>query len=264
VSPRRRLLVAAAVALAAVLLLVVTVVAVTRDDDPTVAQDRPGPVLLVPAYGGGTTSLEPLAAALRRSGRDVEIVTATDGGTGDLTAQAVRLGAAVDRRIAGGAPSVDVVGYSAGGVVARIWATRLGGSRQARRVVTLGSPHHGTRVAGVAVELAGGCPVACRQLVPGSDLLAGLPETADGPVWTSLWTANDSVVTPPSSARLRGALNIPLQTVCPDARTVHGGLPSDPLVVGLVGTALATAPMTQAPGAERCAPLRAAGAPVSS
>ncbi|MBW3609709.1 MAG: hypothetical protein KY463_15490, partial [Actinobacteria bacterium] len=63
--------------------------------------------------------------------------------TGDLRASAELLCAAADAALASGAPSVDVIGYSAGGVVARLWV----GARpqDVRRVVTLGSPHHGTR-----------------------------------------------------------------------------------------------------------------------
>lgn len=251
----------------AVLMLVALAVAVgvcvVRGRSPgagsAVPQDRPGPVLLVPGYGGDAASLESLRRALQAEGRTVEVVPAVDGGTGDLVAQAEHLAQVARSRTAGGAPSVDVVGYSAGGVVARIWAQRLGGDRIARRIVTLGSPHHGTDVAGFALGLAGDCPLACRQLAPGSSLLTGLDDTVPGPVWTSIWTSADTLVTPPESARLGGAVDVPLQQVCPDARTTHGGLPADPLVIGLVETALGAVAPAEAPGPGECAALRSRG-----
>jgi hypothetical protein len=261
-SPRRRWF---ALGLAAVLVLVVVAgsVVLRRQGGPVeaVPQDRPGPVLLVPGYGGDTRSLRVLADALRDSGRQAEVVDLPGDGTGDLRAQAAALRDAADAALAGGAPSVDVVGYSAGGVVARIWAADLGGAAVARRVVTLGSPHHGTSVAELAVGLApSACPLACRQLVPGSDLLDGLPEAPPGPVWTSVWTAEDETVTPPQSARIDGALDIRVQSVCPRARIAHGQLPRDPLVVGLVRQALGVSRLAAAPGPGQCAAVRALGA----
>ena len=118
------------------------------------------------------------------------------------------------------APSVDVVGYSAGGVVARLWVRDYGGAGLARRVMTLGSPHHGTSQAALGRELAGGCPVACEQLVPDSDLLRRLnagDETPDGPLWATVRSTGDQVVTPVDSAALDGAVNILVQEVCPGA-----------------------------------------------
>jgi hypothetical protein len=41
-------------------------------------------------------------------------------------------------------------------------------------------------------------------------------------------------VTPPDSARLDGALNLTVQSVCPDLRVLHGQLPSNPFVQSLV------------------------------
>jgi triacylglycerol lipase len=262
-SPRRRWFLLAVTAVLALTVAVgsVLVVRSRAPSGPRVPQDRPGPVLLVPGYGGGTASLRVLAAALRSEGRDVVVVDLVGDGMGDLRQQAARLKVAADRALASGAPSVDVVGYSAGGVIARIWAAQYGGNAVARRIVTLGSPHHGTTVAQTGAALApSACPTACRQLVPGSDLLDGLPETPDGPVWTSLWTAQDETVTPPQSARLDGALDVEVQQVCPDARVSHGELPRDPLLVGLVTRALAVPELTSAPAPEQCDAVRSLGA----
>ena len=133
-------------------------------------------------------------------------------GTGDLNADASVLNGAVTRALDGGAPSVDVIGYSAGGVVALLWARHDDGPAKARRVITLGSPYHGAKIAaGAEGFVPGACPAACQQLVPGSSLLAGLDATPvpARPRWMSLWTTDDQVVTPPGSARLAGAINVP-------------------------------------------------------
>lgn len=201
------------------------------------AQDEPGPVLLVPGYGGSTVGLEALAQALRAEGRVATVVPLPGDGTGDLRASADALDAAAE---ASGAGSVDVIGYSAGGLVARLWARD--NTTEVRRVVTLGSPHHGTGLASLgAASNSGSCPVACLQMVPGSELLEDLndgDETPDGPQWLSLWTTQDQVVTPPDSARLDGAVNVALQDLCPGLQLDHGGLPVSLVVTSLVLQAL--------------------------
>jgi triacylglycerol lipase len=64
-------------------------------------------------------------------------------------------------------------------------------------------------------------------------------------------------VTPPSSSRLEGAVDVRLQAVCPDDRVDHSGLPDDPLVAGVVVRALAPTPLTSAPRPTECKKLRA-------
>ena len=276
-APRRRLVLAAG----ALVLVLVAVLALVLGRDPggsdraagpdgaagggPVAQDVPGTVLLVPGYGGGTAGLEVLAGALRGLGRDAVVVPAVDGGTGDLAGQAEQVDAAARAALAGGAASVDVVGYSAGGVVARLWLSGPGEGEPVRRAVTLGTPHRGTDLAALAGELAPEqCPLACQQLAPGSDLLTGLPATPGedaGTRWTTVWSAADEVSTPPATASaLPGAVSVPLQAVCADATTSHGELPVDPLVVAVVERALGPVPPTAAPAASECAALRARGA----
>ncbi len=229
----------------------------TGDDGGPVAADRPGPVLLVPGYGGGTARLEVLAGRIRATGRTATVLTLPDDGTGDLGAQVAELARAAHAAIDAGAPSVDVVGYSAGGVVAGLWLARDDDAR-VRRVVSLGSPLHGAQLAGAGVALLpDACPTACRQLAPGSPVLDELVRRDVGArlPWLAVWTADDETVVPPGSATIDGAVSVELQAVCPDAVVAHGDLPTDPLVTGLVLRALRSTPLT-APTPADCTPLR--------
>jgi triacylglycerol esterase/lipase EstA (alpha/beta hydrolase family) len=122
-----------------------------------------------------------------------------------------------------------------------------------RRVVTLGSPLHGTEIAAASGVLApGACPVACQQLSPGSALLDDLDRQPLDVPWLSMWTEDDQTVVPPDSARLSGAINVSLQQVCPGAAVSHSQLPTDPQVTALVLRALKQGTLT-APTAGDCA-----------
>jgi triacylglycerol esterase/lipase EstA (alpha/beta hydrolase family) len=209
-------------------------------------QANPGTVLLVPGYGGNTRSLEELARRVQAAGRTAVVVAPPGDGTGDLRAQAKNLSDAARNAIDAGAPSVDVVGYSAGGVVTWLFLAEYDGVAQTRRVITLGSPLHGAKLAAAGAALApGACPAACRQLVPGSDLLDDLGEDPAPVPWLSLWTENDETVQPPDSARLDGAVNVSMQSICPGATISHSDLPRDPQVTALVLKAIGTDPITK-------------------
>lgn len=264
-SPRRR---SFALGLAAVLAVVVAVIAAeliragggqAGDGQAPGAtgfppQDRPGPVLLVPGYGGSTRSLSVLARRIRAAGRQATVVHLPGNGTGSLIADASVLNTAVTRALRDGAPSVDVIGYSAGGVTTLVWARQDGGAHKARRVITLGSPFHGARIAAAAEAFVpGACPAACQQLVPGSGLLSQLdaaPVPAR-PRWLSLWSTDDTTVTPPDSARLAGAINVPIQSVCPAQRISHSQLPDNRVVTAMVLQAIGPGPARR-PTASDC------------
>ena len=217
------------------------------------AQNRPGPVLLVPGYGGSTSSLDVLASHIRATGRSATVLALPGTGTGSLITDAGLLNTAVDDALAHGSPSVDVVGYSAGGVVALIWARRDDGMAKARRIITLGSPFHGTSLATAAQAFVpDACPIACQQLIPGSSLLDSLDvaSAAGLPRWLSLWTTDDQVVTPPTSARLPGAIDVPVQSICPTASISHSQLPTNPDVTAIVLQALGTGPLQKPTSAD--------------
>src|SRR5262245_19098583 len=149
-SPRRRVLVVVA-ALLAVALLVIGGIRVGQRMSGTTPKHHvgsgPPAAVLVPGYGGNRHSLDALADRIRRTGATATIVPLPSGGTGDIEVQAGVLNSYVNREIRRGARWVDVIGYSAGGVVARVWDIEHDGVRKARRIVTLGSPLHGAELA---------------------------------------------------------------------------------------------------------------------
>jgi pimeloyl-ACP methyl ester carboxylesterase len=100
---------------------------------------------------------------------------------------------------------LHVVGHSRGGLVARRWVVAHGGASRVASVVTLGTPHHGTPTALLALPLvlAGVHPRSLRELLPRSPLVRGLREEGfpAGVPLTSVWSADD-VICPWWCARL--------------------------------------------------------------
>ncbi|MFI6344532.1 esterase/lipase family protein [Streptomyces sp. NPDC050560] len=120
--------------------------------------------------------------------------------TGDVRWAALRLADRIEEiRARTGSPEVDIVGHSLGGLIARYYVQRLGGDDRVRTLVTLGTPHSGTR----AVPALTALPIV-RQMRPGSDLLDELGEPAPGcrTRFVSFWSTLDEIMDPPESAAL--------------------------------------------------------------
>ena len=111
---------------------------------------------------------------------------------------------------AAGTQKAVIVGHSMGGLVARAWMARLGGAARAARLVTLGSPHHGSL-------LARRFPARwAAELLCGSSWLQQLAAqgaAAAGIHITSIYSRADEFIAPQESARLEGAHNIALQAL---------------------------------------------------
>ncbi|MCH0563962.1 alpha/beta fold hydrolase [Streptomyces sp. MUM 2J] len=96
-----------------------------------------------------------------------------------------------------GSERVDVVGHSLGGLIARYYVQRLGGDHRVRTLVTLGTPHSGTRVA----PLANAHPIV-RQMRPGSPVLEELSRPAPGcrTRFVGFWSDLDHLMDPLDTA----------------------------------------------------------------
>ena len=107
-----------------------------------------------------------------------------------------------------GKPQAIIVAHSMGGLVARAWLRHYGAARVAR-IITIGTPHHGTALA----NLAAGANARQMSRIDGapSGWLAQLaasetPETRA--LITSIYSHHDNIVAPQTSAHLPGARNL--------------------------------------------------------
>nr|WP_240449391.1 alpha/beta fold hydrolase [Streptomyces harenosi] len=98
-----------------------------------------------------------------------------------------------------GSGRVDIVGHSLGGLIARYYVQRLGGDARVRTLVTLGTPHGGTKVA----PLADAHPIV-RQMRPGSAVIEELAGPAPGcrTRFVSFWSDLDRLMDPLRTACL--------------------------------------------------------------
>ncbi|MFD5077641.1 esterase/lipase family protein [Streptomyces sp. NPDC058371] len=96
-----------------------------------------------------------------------------------------------------GQERVDIVGHSLGGLIARYYVQRLGGDTRVRTLVTLGTPHSGTRV----VPLMNAHPIV-RQMRPDSEVIEELRLAAPGcrTRFVSFWSDLDQLMVPLETA----------------------------------------------------------------
>ncbi|GAB2949333.1 alpha/beta fold hydrolase [Streptomyces pseudoechinosporeus] len=152
-----------------------------------------------------------------------------------------------------GQQEVDIVGHSLGGLIARYYVQRLGGDVRVRTLVTLGTPHSGTRV----VPLMNAHPIV-RQMRPGSTVLEELREPAPAcrTRFVSFWSDLDQLMDPLETACVEHpdllAQNVRVSGVG------HLALPVHPAVAAGIRQALDTEETAGAPAAARAGGLTVA------
>ncbi|MFH8767938.1 MULTISPECIES: esterase/lipase family protein [unclassified Streptomyces] len=173
--------------------------ALPAGDGATRLPDRPGPpVVLLHGFIDNRSVFVLLRRNLARNGRQrVESLNYSPL-TCDIRTAAELLGRHVEEiceRTGNG--QVDIVGHSLGGLIARYYVQCLGGDLRVRTLVTLGTPHSGTR----AVPLASAHPIV-RQMRPGSEVIEELTRPSPGcrTRFVSFWSDLDSVMDPLETA----------------------------------------------------------------
>lgn len=160
------------------------------------------PVLLLAAPPLHHLSLAPLAAFLRHRGAHVWPVGLARAASVDAMAQ--EIAARVERLArATGSERVDLVAHGIAGLGAAWMARHLDEADRVRRLVTLGTPWRGTRM---AVFQRG--PLA-SSLLPGAPALDPLSPPAAPTV--AIWSTDDPWVIPTPSALPDGAESVQLE-----------------------------------------------------
>lgn len=155
------------------------------------------PVVLVPGVSQNARAWDLVHRHLARAGfSHVAFV----GGGSDIPRLADRIAHHVEAvRSLTGAERVHLAGHNIGGIAARYYVQLLSGDRLVDTVVTVGSPHGGTRCTPVALG------PAAAQLRPGSALLRHLEESARPSAvrWIAYFSDVDRLVQPAQAGMLR-------------------------------------------------------------
>ncbi|MFG2618369.1 esterase/lipase family protein [Streptomyces sp. NPDC048507] len=216
------------------------------------------PVLLLHGFTDNRSVFVLLRRALGAGGRRRVETYNYSPFTRDLRATARHLGRRVEELCErSGQDRVDLVGHSLGGLVARYYVQRLGGDVRVRTLVTLGTPHDGTRVA----PFMDAHPLV-RQMRPESAVMAELRAPVPGcrTRCVAFWSEFDALMEPTGTARLEhpdlDATNIEVMGIGHLALAVH------PTVITAVRRALdgpvRAADTARTPGPADDAPVRPA------
>jgi triacylglycerol lipase len=157
------------------------------------------PILLVHGFVDNRSIFTVLRRALRRRGFGRVWTMNYHVLTSDVRRAAQRLDATVEAICEQtGYERMHVIGHSMGGIVARYYVQRMGGDARVHTLVTLGSPHGGTRAAHLLPR------GVCRQLTPRSQIIAELAEPAATcrTRFVSFWSDLDVLISPKRAARV--------------------------------------------------------------
>lgn len=227
--------------------------------------ERPYPVVLIHGTISSKTVWQNLVSRLRDDGFAVFAPDYGRHGTAEMHRSATDLAAYIEQVLAAtGAPEVDIVAHSQGGLLARYLVNKMDFSSRVHHLVTLSAPHHGTTVSAQLTSLLTANGTAAKfaeatvtrimgtagmQQVVGSPLLDDLsysPETRPGVRYTCLATKVDTTVVPAESGFLEpdavdeAGTRVPVEVSnefvqdLGAGRVLHNEMPTDPTVQRIV------------------------------
>ncbi len=165
------------------------------------------PVAIIQGYGAPTFTNLPIKLRLQNDHFQVFDVPLPGLNTQDIRHSAQTVADTVlSLQKKTGAPKLDLIGVSMGGLIGLYYIRKLEGVKHIRRFISLGTPFYGTTFASIAHFISGQSAPGAEQMRIGSDFMRELHEqepTADCEV-VSILARGDLFVTK-KSAHLRGS-----------------------------------------------------------
>jgi triacylglycerol lipase len=164
---------------------------------PAWTPGTPFPTLLLHGYSQNAGNWFIFRGLLRKEGVNQVSHLTLSPMFASIEHHALRLSKQVDEMCAqSGAPRVNIIAHSMGGLVSRWYIQELGGAPKVAMLVTLGTPHHGTLSAYIGIG------ANAREMRPGSALLTTLAAGCDRLAETrviSYWSNLDQLIIPSRS-----------------------------------------------------------------
>lgn len=183
------------------------------------------PIVLVSGFANSPMGWDEWRRSLVADGFDVHVFDMPSRGLGDMRESARLLAEYIEQvRRRTGRRTVDIIGFSEGGLLARMVAGMHGGAHFIDRLISLASPHAGIGIAAKLYhrrtflsDIVDDITTALGQLFEGSALLGAI-ERADAPLraaragvrYASIFANAPDPIVRPTAAWLAGALNIPV------------------------------------------------------
>lgn len=221
-------------ALAFAVLVLTYPLRIIHDLTPFRAQARgEAPIILMHGWGANSACFLAIQLWLKLRGyRNVYAVSVTPPVI-DARRLAAQLACHVDRALAAtGAPKVHIVAHSMGGLLTRYAIRNLGLDGKVDKVITLGSPHLGSKLAGM-LPAHGNVPQMRYHSAFLDELAAGGLTPGAGVQYYSIYSEFDNFVLPVHSAVLDGSaqnIHVPYHG--------HVALLYSPAVFALIGQCL--------------------------
>lgn len=163
------------------------------------------PLILVHGFYSNSLALKKASDYLKKSGKSIYLVDLTpNDGSIPLEDYAEQLSQFINSYF-NPQQSLDLIGFSMGGLVCRYYLQRLGGLKQVQNLITLACPNQGTLTAYLVWNYAG------RQMIPESYFLQDLnsdENSLNRINCAAIWNPLDFIIFPPQNSKLSAGFNI--------------------------------------------------------